>query len=286
MPSADVPERGALTDIASQAVLAALRLAQTGQLYDLGVDLGNNTPRLAPHQVVGFSLNQFRSPASFASDATMRGNSFNVEVVHGSLHQSSHIDALIHAQRHGRVYGGGEASALLGDFGWSAFGAETIPPIVLRGVVIDAAGSMGQMPVPDGYAITAEQLAAAVPAQGLTLRAGDAVLVRTGKIRQFATDRPAFEAGCPGLTGAAARWLAQQGMVLFGLDATSADPHPTPDQDDTVHEELLIKRGIHIVENLNLEALVRDQVKEFVFICLPLRIQGATGSWVRPLAIT
>jgi kynurenine formamidase len=53
-----------------------------------------------------------------------------------------------------------------------------------------------------------------------------------------------------------------------------------------VHEELLVKRGIHIIENLYLEDLVRDQVREFVFVCLPLKLQGATGSWVRPIAIT
>jgi kynurenine formamidase len=112
------------------------------------------------------------------------------------------------------------------------------------------------------------------------------VLVRTGKIAQYATDRPAFEAGCPGISAAAARWLIEQGMTVFGLDATSADPHPVPDQQDTVHEELLIKRGIHIIENLYLEDLVHDGVREFLFVCLPLKLQGATGSWVRPIAIT
>ncbi len=285
MNPADNLDRGALSTITSQAVLEALRLARTGQIYDLGVDLGNALPRLAPNQVVPFSLSQFRTPASFAADAALQGNSFSVEIIGGSIHQSSHIDALIHAQRHGQVYGGGQTAALLGDFGWSAFGAETIPPILLRGVVIDAAAAMGATPVPDGYALSAGQLEAAVQAQGLTLRAGDAVLIRTGKITQYATNRPAFEAGCPGLSGEAARWLAEQGMVLFGLDATSADSHPVPNWDDTVHEALLIRRGIHIIENLNLEDLVRDQVREFVFVCLPLRIQGATGSWVRPIAI-
>src|SRR5215203_4987421 len=116
-------DRGALNSLSSQSVLEALRLVRSGKTYDLGVDLGNALPRLPPDQVMAFNLSQFRSPASFADDAALRGNSFNVEVIQGSIHQSSHIDALIHAQRHGRVYGGGEAAALLGDFGWSAYGA-------------------------------------------------------------------------------------------------------------------------------------------------------------------
>ncbi len=278
-------DRGALSTVTSQQVLDTMRLVRTGQTYDLGVNLGNARPRLSPDSIFPFSLSQFRTPASFAGNAEMLGNSFNVEIIQGSIHQSSHIDALIHAQRHGQVYGGGQISDLLGDFGWRAYGAETIPPIVLRGVVIDAASVHGTLPVPDGYALTAAELEAAVRAQALTLKAGDAVLIRTGKNTQYMTDRQAFEAGCPGISAEAARWLVAQGMVLFGLDATSADPHPVPDWDDTVHEELLIKRGIHIIENVNLEDLVRAQVKEFAFICLPLRIEGATGSWVRPLAL-
>ncbi len=276
---------GALSAINPQDVCAALALARRGQVYDLGVDLGNQTPRLPSDVVFPFTLSQYRTPAGFEADASMRGNSFCAEVIQGSLHQSSHIDALIHAQRYGRVYGGGTVAELFGDFGWRAFGAETIPPIVSRGVVIDTVGVVGHTPVPDGYSISAEELQAAVQAQDLRLQPGDTVLIRTGKIVQYATDRAAFETGCPGLSGPAARWLVEQGMIVFGLDATSADPHPVPDWDDTVHEELLIKRGIHIIENLNLEALVHDGVHEFAFICLPLRIQSATGSWVRPIAI-
>src|SRR5260221_2442689 len=276
---------GALAAMTAESTRAALSLAQQGRVFDLGVLLGNNTPRLLPDQVVGFLLTQFRTPANFAHNPAMRGNSFSVELVQGSLHQSSHLDALIHAQRHGRVFNNGRVEDLLTDRGWRANGAETIPPIVCRAVIIDVAATVRQTPVPDGYAVTLAQLQAAVAQQGVALHAGDAVLVRTGKIVQFAADRRAFEAGCPGLSGAAARWLAEQGMMIFGLDTTSADPLPTPDQDDTVHEALLIQRGIHIIENLYLEDLVGAGVRECLFICLPLKIEGATGSWVRPVAI-
>ena len=276
---------GALGMMNSDTTRAALALARQGQVYDLGVLLGNTTPHLPADAVVPFLLTPFRTPASFAQDAAMRGNSFSVEMIQGSLHQSSHIDALIHAQRHGRVFNNGTVEALYSDRGWRANGINTVPPIIARGVVIDVTPSVGHNPVPDGYGVTLAQLQAAVARQGVQLRPGDAVLLRTGKIAQFATDTRAFEAGCPGLCGAAARWLAEQGMMLFGLDATSADPQPVPDQEDTVHEELLIKRGIHIVENLYLEDLVAAGIRECLFICLPLKIEGATGSWVRPVAI-
>jgi len=276
---------GALASLTTDSTRAALALARQGQVFDLGVLLGNTTPRLSPDQVVPFLLTQFRTPANFARDPAMRGNSFSVELIQGSIHQSSHIDALIHAQRHGRVFGNRTVDELFTDRGWRENGIDSVPPIIARAVVIDVAASVGRMPVPDGYGVTLAQLQAAVAQQGVQLRPGDVVLLRTGKITQYATDVAAFQAGCPGLCAPAARWLAEQGMLLFGLDATSADPLPVPDQDDTVHEELLIKRGIHIVENLYLEDLVAAGIRECLFICLPLKIEGATGSWVRPVAI-
>lgn len=279
-------DTGALAASSAQAICAAMQSVRDGRVYDLGVELGNETPRLAGNLVAPFSIAQFRTPDSFSNDESMQGNSFSVEVIQGSLHQSSHLDSFIHAQRFGRVFGGNRFENLLSESGWQAFGAETIPPIVTRGVVIDASISVRVDPVPDGYAISAEQLDQAVRAQNLELRKGDTVLIRTGKITQYATNRSAFEAGCPGISGEAARWLIERGMTVFGIDATSADPQPVPNWHDTVHEELLVKRGIHIIENVYLEDLVRKNVREFAFICLPLKMQGATGSWVRPIALT
>jgi kynurenine formamidase len=51
------------------------------------------------------------------------------------------------------------------------------------------------------------------------------------------------------------------------------------------HIILLVRHGIHIMENLFLEDLARDQVYEFLFVGLPLKIQGATGSPIRPVAV-
>jgi kynurenine formamidase len=52
-----------------------------------------------------------------------------------------------------------------------------------------------------------------------------------------------------------------------------------------VHAHLLVETGIHILEVLDLEALASDRVHEFLFVAVPLRIVGATGSPIRPLAV-
>jgi kynurenine formamidase len=48
---------------------------------------------------------------------------------------------------------------------------------------------------------------------------------------------------------------------------------------------LLPKKGVYIIENLNLEQLARDQCYTFAFLGIPLKFNGATGSPLRPLAL-
>jgi kynurenine formamidase len=84
-----------------------------------------------------------------------------------------------------------------------------------------------------------------------------------------------------------AAWLADQRVVAVGGDNESLERNPSPDPDNPhpVHIELLVDHGIHILEFLHVEDLARDEVYEFCFVCLPLRIRHATGSMVRPVAL-
>ena len=270
---------GALRFLAPERVLAALRLVRRGQVYDLGVELGAHMFNPSPECVAPFSYRR-----TFSQGPDDVGIRFCGEIAEGDIHHGTHIDSLVHYQRDGRVYGGREAKSLQVDAGWTAFGAETIPPIVCRGVVIDVAHGRVDA-VPDGYVVEQEEMAAAVSAQGIELKAGDAVLIRTGKITQFVADAFSPSPEAPGISRQAAEWLAQQGMMLCGIDTPSPDSGPFRDWNDLVHEELLMRRGIHIIENLYLEDLALIDEREFAFVCSPLKIHGATGAWVRPIAI-
>jgi kynurenine formamidase len=81
----------------------------------------------------------------------------------------------------------------------------------------------------------------------------------------------------------AAQWLHQQGMILAGADNMTVEAMPP--MDHAVHRYLLVHHGITHLENLYLEELAEKQVYEFLLIVTPLRLQGATGSWVHPIAI-
>ena len=64
---------------------------------------------------------------------------------------------------------------------------------------------------------------------------------------------------------------------------------PAPDRGEPsnpqpVHTLLLIERGIYIMESLDLEELAAAGAREFLFVALPLRSAGPTGS-IDPVAV-
>lgn len=281
MSSVSVERQGALAKLTPSTTLAALRTVAHGEVFDLAVEISERMPQGPRGPFVPFSLVSSATPELGRDEWPY---TFSAETVIGTLHTSTHIDALIHVQHEGRTYGGHEAADIRTDRGWTRYGAETISPIVTRGVVLDVAGALGVERLDDGYEITVEDLRAA-GVDEVGVRDGDAVLVRTGKIAQYLSEPEAFGAGEPGVGVDAAIWLYDRGMALLGTDTTGTEPLPFADPARTVHRALLIDRGVHLVENLSLEQLAADGVREGIFVCLPLKIRGATGSWVRPVLI-
>jgi kynurenine formamidase len=72
---------------------------------------------------------------------------------------------------------------------------------------------------------------------------------------------------------------------VLGTDTTGTEPIPFPDRSRTTHSVMLVERGVHLVENMFLDEVADAGVSEGLFACLPLRITGATGSWVRPVLV-
>ena len=113
------------------------------------------------------------------------------------------------------------------------------------------------------------------------------MLVRLGSGAVF-EDRAAYEAA-GGVSGEASEWIAAREPLLVGADNLAWDVPGVVDEGTGTtlpgHVHLLVRSGIYIVESLNLEALAADGVREFAFVCLPLKLRGGTGSPVRPIAL-
>jgi kynurenine formamidase len=140
--------------------------------------------------------------------------------------------------------------------------------------------------LPDGFEITIEHIRRALGSYELTVKDGDAVLVRTGKFAvDYARDATAYFGPQPGVGPDAAIWLHDQGMGLLGSDTSATEAFPFPDPTRTTHRAMLVERGVHLIEILDLEEVAKAGIRACLFICLPLRIRGATGSWLRPIAV-
>jgi kynurenine formamidase len=202
-------------------------------------------------------------------------------------HSGTHIDAISHQADAQVLCGGIDANAVVSSKGFSEGGVEEIDPIVARGVLLDVpAFRSGALPSP-GEAIGAAELQAIAHAQGTDVRAGDVLLVRTG-LGAIWNDPSTYLAG-PGMHGDASRWLAQVGVHAVGADNMAWDVIGLWDDQEGCqlpgHLVLLARRGIYIIENLMLEEMAAAGVREFTFVCTPLKFTGATGSPVRPIAI-
>lgn len=205
-------------------------------------------------------------------------------------HTGTHVDALCHVSHDGRLYGGLDAGEASRGGRFSQLGVETVAPILCRGVLLNVPELLGVETLTGGHPITAAELKLTAAQHGVEVRSGDAVLVRSGwPVGRYDDARRyvGHESGVPGPDESAGRWLAERGVRVTGAD-TIAYERLAPGAGHAtlpVHLILLVEHGIHIVEVMDLEQLAADGVREFLFVLVPLKLVGATGSPVRPLAI-
>lgn len=271
-----------------------LGLVKSGKVYSLAVVHYEGIP--VPGPMVPYTL----SPRLRHGDLTdIRPASAAAEVITMSIHTSTHIDALCHIGEHQnldgqpdvngdvRLFAGTDQSVPAKDHvnfqGQTHLSIVDMPPIVTRAVLLDVAGYKGVDVLPDGYVITAEDIQNTLSAQNITIKPGTAVLTRTGFYQHLRDGNRAYSDAIAGIGLEAAQMLFNQGMILAGADNMTVEAFPP--YDHAVHRFLLVHNGVTHLENLYLEMLAAEKVYEFMLIVTPLRLQGATGSWVHPIAI-
>jgi len=253
-----------------------------GRVFEIGRPLEAGIPGLKPHPSFFFSL--FRRHG----DATLdEGVSTANDVFLLGGHVGTHIDAIGHVSRQEHLYGGeGIFGNQPGAAGLRVHGIETMGPVIARGVLIDMAPDGGVLP--DGHEVLAADLESACDRQGTVLQPDDVVLVRTGWGRYWSN--PAKYTGTDGRTAGvgleATDWLVAARPRAVGADNATFEPYEFPPTGLPVHGRLIADNGVPIIEMLDLDELADAKAYEFLFLALPLRISGATGSPIRPVAIT
>ena len=293
-----IAEGGSTDRVPASFLVEAARLVTRGRAYPLARDRFPGMPLFPGHPP--FQVLTYRSPRGLrvAGDkpwgdvSNEVGLGYMSEVISGTAHTGAHIDALAHMTLgpEGRWYGGTTADEDLGDFGPRTGDATALPILFTRGVLLDVATWRGVESLNKGEPISGADLEAVAAAQESPVRSHDVVLVRTGYMSLWPdAQRMAAHRG-PGPDITAARWLSDRGVVATGSDTETYEVQPAPDpgrpgNPQPVHTHLLIEQGIYLMESLDLEGIAADRVYEFLFVALPLRIRGATGSMIDPVAV-
>jgi len=253
-----------------------LELLRNARVFELAHSYFTGMPHFPTHPPFLYSLTR-----EHGDQVGSEGHSSSADAIAMGSHVGTHIDALCHFSRDGRLFGGEPViQSYIGGMGRHA--ADSIGPILRRAVLLDIAGLLKTAAVPRDFEITPEHLDAA--AEGVEIQAGDIVLLRTGWAAYFREPARFLPQGhSPGPTGPGARWLSERGIFAAGSDTLTFEKVPAETM--PVHVHLLVECGIHIIECLNLEELAAAGVRSFVFVAAPLKIRGATGAPLQPLAL-
>jgi kynurenine formamidase len=272
---------GALNNLSPEGVRKAARLVTRGKTYALGVPTGPETPAYGART---YKVERLSSGgADFTSDGSERVTAWD-ERVTSSMGIGTQIDGLAHLGIDHHYYNGVSGKEVASSY---VLDLASIPPIVTRGVLIDMTKQFGKPMLEVGDVFNRAEIEAAMKAQKIKVSKGDVVIFHTGWLKMAALDRETFRSREPGLGADGAQFLADLGVVAIGADtvALEAIPFERADRPFIVHQTLLAKNGVHILETLNTAELMKDGVKEFLFVLGAPRMQGTVQMVINPVAI-
>lgn len=275
---ADTPDAGAAAYITPSMVRSAAGLVTEGRIYRLGIVTGRGTPVCCNRS---YDIAVSELPLDAPNKVTGHDDRVTTHLGIGTQ-----IDGLGHIGDDGIHYGGVPASDIMREDGLVRYGAENIPAIATRGVLIDMAAHFGVETMEPMAAFGAEDIRAAAAAQGVDIRRGDVVLFHTGWLAMLG-DPETFQFRQPGLNTDGAQYLADLGVVAVGGDSPSLETMARSDAGEVipVHALLIAGNGIYILENIDTRELAADAVHEFMFVLGVPRMEGSVQAMIDPVAI-
>lgn len=299
-------ELGTLNFITDQVRARAVTQAVTGRTVSLAHPV-RPVPMAAP---IPFGVNPM--PAGVLQMMNYTGSPARalVDVLIVNSHHASltHIDAVAHVPVDDHVYPGtplaqavAAGSVVHGSTSAFASGVTT------RGVLLDLAPGTR---LAAGFDITGDDLSQAEERAGVRVESGDALVVRGGWAPLDALAAPA-----PGMTLDAVRWMAEREVSMYVGDIGDRPPAqlgrggPTAQPGESggsggsgesgesgesgsfmaLHQVALPRLGLPLIDCPALEELAAASAElgraTFLFVLAPMRVEGATGIPVNPLAV-
>lgn len=235
--------------------------------------------------------------AAFGVQGFPHGFGGSDDVIAMPLQCSTQWDGLGHIFDHKMAWNGRPCQEVVTGEGDHVTGMENMAsPVVSRGVLLDVGRTVGtDGELPDGFAITEEHLKATIAAQGSSAAVGrgDILLVRTGRLARAKRDGWGAYAGgpAPGLSFWTAGWLHRSEVAAVATDTWGFEVRPNefPDAFQPLHQVVIPNMGLLIGELWDLDALAEDCVADgrwdFLLTAAPLKVTGAVGAPLNPIAL-
>lgn len=279
-------EVGALDQITSQKRISSTKLVKKGKVTSLAQAYETGMPTVWFHGPFFYST--FRTVDSCLKDFKEYTNRLGSTVCRYELsdHTGTHVDSLNHASVGYELFGGVDIRDIQTSSGTTSLGIDTMPPVLTRGILLNFPEYFGLNILEEEYEITPADISGLLMKNKLKIRSGDAILFYTGYCNLWMKDNSKYIGHSPGVGIDAAKYLAKMKIGITGADTSSYD---VVKRDTRLlfpcHQVLIKEHGIHLVENLKLDELAREDVSEFMFVCTPLKIKGGAGSPVAPIAV-
>ena len=290
-------ERGTANFIEPAMIARAATLITTGQVISCAVPLDFETTPVPPDRPPPIHYFAF-SGADFLvkhePEAPVPAFQGADDYVTMSLQTGTHWDGLAHAHHDDTLYNGywiGNTSSYGGARRCSI--DHISPGIIGRGVLLDLPRHAKVDRLPPGHVISVNELVQTARAEEVTIGRGDILLLRTGHLQWYyslANKEEFWAAGAPGIGTDVVDWLHQIEVAALAADNATVEVVPSETGElHPLHSRLIRDLGLTIGELWWLdglaEACAHDGRYEFFLSAPPLRIRGAVGSPVNPIAI-
>lgn len=276
---------GNLNYLTPEKTLAASKLITKGKAYRLGIETNKSTPAYGTRT---FSITVLQPGQAGGASLGPTKTTYNDDIITGWVGIGSQIDGFGHAGIDNLYFNCNKAVDFTMPDGLKKLGIENVPAVATRGVLLDMAGYFNTDVVKEGTAFNRAEIEGAMKRQGIqSIERGDVVLFYTGWQNLVGKDNKRFISVNPGLGRDGARYLASLEVAMVGADTANFEVIPFENGAGIyeVHQILLPLNGIHILENIFTEELVKDKVWEFLFTLGPARITGGVQAIINPIAI-
>ncbi|BBO73106.1 hypothetical protein DSCW_05230 [Desulfosarcina widdelii] len=278
---------GTLNEISKLNIIEAKKVVGNGKIYELGVEYKSENPGYPPRFWETTCLAHPLRKMLGENKMTWLEEEFA-----GCPGKGTQIDGPAHIAVEYmpgdlRFYNGFKLSEVLTNKATlKKFDMKTTPSIVTKGILVDMVSVKGRN-LKAGEKVTKSDIVNFLIKNNIRNKPGDALLINTGWLHWFWDDPKKFMSGEPGITKDVIEWAYEQHVSFIGTDQWATEVLPSEDTKEVfpVHSEALCKKGFYWGQNLDLRALAKDRIYEFMFIFAHPKIAGSTQGIGNPIAI-